>query len=104
MRKHYKINDKLLNKARTFVINNKPKFEQLYPAEENALLLKFNEELRNSTSVLSIDISKESSLSVVKSSIFFLTRWSNNLRHAISKKIEHICFNPNDLLYQPSLK
>ena len=49
MRKHYKINERLLASARSFVVNSKPNFEQLYPAEEKNLLLKFNEELRHST-------------------------------------------------------
>ena len=48
MRKHYKINERLLASARSFVVNSKPNFEQLYPTEEKNLLLKFNEELRHS--------------------------------------------------------
>ncbi len=43
MRKHYKISDRLLASARSFVVHSKPNFEQLYPAEEKSLMLKFNE-------------------------------------------------------------
>ena len=65
---------------------------------------KFNEELRNSTKCINIDLHKENALSIVKSSIFFLTRWSISFQKLISSKIEHILFNPNDLLYQPKSK
>lgn len=32
-----------LNEARSFIINNKVKVDQLYPNEEKALMEKFNE-------------------------------------------------------------
>jgi hypothetical protein len=43
MKKHYNMNEKLLNEARSFIVNNTLKVDQLYPNEEKALLQKFNE-------------------------------------------------------------
>jgi hypothetical protein len=36
------MNEKLLKEARSFIINNKQKVDQLYPNEEKYLLSKFN--------------------------------------------------------------
>jgi hypothetical protein len=41
---------------------------------------------------------------VIKSSIFFITRWSINFQRSVSNKLEHILFSPNDILYQPKHK
>ena len=48
MKKHYKINDKMVKQARSKVINNTQKVDKLYPNEESYLMQKFNEEFRNS--------------------------------------------------------
>ena len=48
MRKHYKISEKLLSNARSFIVNSKPDIEQLYPNEEKNLMIKLNEQLRHS--------------------------------------------------------
>ena len=48
MRKHYKISEKLLSNARSFIVNSKLDFEQLYPNEEKNLMIKLNEQLRHS--------------------------------------------------------
>lgn len=48
MKKHYRMKDNFIKEARSFITNNKPKVDQLYPHEEKYLLQKFNEELRNS--------------------------------------------------------
>lgn len=44
--------DNVVNEARSFIINSKPKVDQLSPQEEKVLLQKFNEELRNSICAL----------------------------------------------------
>jgi hypothetical protein len=38
----------------------------------------------------------ENSLSVVKSSIFFLCRWSKNFQLAISPKLSHLLLAPEE--------
>jgi hypothetical protein len=38
---------------------------------------------------------------VVKSSIFFLCRWSKVMQRTVSLKLEHVMFNPKDVIYQP---
>jgi hypothetical protein len=40
-------------------------------------------------------------MSVMKSSIFFICRWSYSFQQSISNKLVHVLFNPNDVLYQP---
>jgi hypothetical protein len=41
-------------------------------------------------------------LAIIKSSIFFLTRWSQAFQRSIAKKITHILFSPNNIIYQPA--
>lgn len=52
IKKQYKLSDALMNRARNYLINHKPKVDQLAPEEESSIMLKFNEELRNGTSTL----------------------------------------------------
>lgn len=40
-------------------------------------------------------------LAVVKSSLFFLTKWTNTFQRSIANKLVHRLFPPNDLIYQP---
>lgn len=47
IKKHYHMNEKLTDRARSYLINHKPDVDKLVPEEENHLLMKFNEELRN---------------------------------------------------------
>jgi hypothetical protein len=49
MRKHYKMGDKMVNRAKSYLINHKPNVDQLEPSEEGKIMLKFNESLRNGT-------------------------------------------------------
>jgi hypothetical protein len=49
IKKHYQMSDALMNRARAYLINHKPKFDQLAPEEEAKLTMKFNEELRTGT-------------------------------------------------------
>lgn len=48
MRHYYKIDDDLMEKGRTYLINQSDRADHLSPDEENTLMLKFNEDLRNS--------------------------------------------------------
>jgi hypothetical protein len=50
---------------------------------------------------LNPEIAKKNMLSVVKTSLFFLCRWSKVFQASISLKLNHILFNPNDIIYQP---
>jgi hypothetical protein len=44
---------------------------------------------------------KQNMVSIVKSSIFFLCRWTKSFQDSISNYLVHIMVNPNDILYQP---
>lgn len=44
---------------------------------------------------------RENSLAVVKTCIFFLCRWSKAFQKAVSLRLTHVLFSPNDLIYQP---
>jgi hypothetical protein len=46
----------------------------------------------------------ENSLSVIKSSIFFLCRWSKCMQAAVSTRLQHVLFAPEEILYQPAGK
>ena len=47
--KYYNLDPKVQNKARNFIFNNQRKNEDLKIEDENLLLNKFNESLRNCT-------------------------------------------------------
>ena len=50
MKRVYKLEDELMEKSRNFIISqNDQMVDQLLPEEENALMMKFNEDLRKST-------------------------------------------------------
>ena len=42
MKKHYNMDDKIVQQARSKIVNNTQKVDQLYPNEEQQLLNKFN--------------------------------------------------------------
>jgi hypothetical protein len=52
MRTHYNMDENLANRTRSYIINHKPKIEQLSPSEENGIMIKLNEELRLCTPTL----------------------------------------------------
>lgn len=37
----------------------------------------------------------------MKSSIFFLCRWSKTMQSSAARKLQHVMFSPNNLIYQP---
>lgn len=37
----------------------------------------------------------------MKSSAFFVCRWSYSLQQSIASRLIHVLFNPNDILFQP---
>lgn len=43
MKKYYKIDNNLMGRARNYLIHHKPQINQLTPAEESQVLVKFNE-------------------------------------------------------------
>lgn len=47
------------------------------------------------------EIAKKNMLSVVKTSLFFLCRWSKAFQTSVSLKLNHVLFNPNDIIFQP---
>jgi signal-transduction protein with cAMP-binding, CBS, and nucleotidyltransferase domain len=40
-------------------------------------------------------------MAIVKSSIFFLCRWSKSMQQSAARKLQHVMFSPNNLIYQP---
>ena len=48
MKKHYNMDEKIVQQARSKIIHNVQKADQLYPNEENNLIKKFNEDFRSS--------------------------------------------------------
>jgi hypothetical protein len=47
MKKHYKMNEEVVYRANSYLINSYEKMHQLTPEEENGLVNRFSEELRN---------------------------------------------------------
>lgn len=52
MRRYYRIDNELIQKAKTYLINRESESDQLSPDEETCLLSKFNEDLRNGKSFI----------------------------------------------------
>lgn len=50
--KYYNLEPKLQNKARNFIVNNKMRNQELKSEDENRLLMKLNEDLRQGMSRL----------------------------------------------------
>jgi len=50
---------------------------------------------------LYLEITKNNLRSIVKSSVFFLCRWSKAMQLTVSTKLVHILYSPNDTVYQP---
>jgi hypothetical protein len=44
---------------------------------------------------------RQNMISIIKSSVFFLCRWTNYFQQSVSSRLVHLIFNPNDILYQP---
>lgn len=51
MREHYKMNKKLTNKLREYLVSDGSRNEHLTPEEESSISIKLNEELREGTGV-----------------------------------------------------
>jgi hypothetical protein len=90
----YNIDTKIVNKAKGFLVSNQNAAAELTPDEENNLLTRLNEELRTA-------IITEKSLSIVKSSIFFLCRWSKEMQTNVAAKLQKALYAPNERLLQP---
>jgi hypothetical protein len=97
IKKWYKLDEELARRARSHIINNKVVDSQLHPEEENGLLLKLSEDLRQ-------EIKGQNAFKIVKSSIFFLLRWSISFQNAVSLRLCSIISPPGELLYQPQGK
>ena len=50
------------------------------------------------------DVQKLNYLSILKTSMFFLLRWSKSFQKVIANRLTHILFSPEELLYQPEGK
>jgi hypothetical protein len=46
LRKHYKMGEELTRKVRSYLLDARPKLDQVQPEEEQGILLKLNEEVR----------------------------------------------------------
>lgn len=49
MKKYYNMSDELIRRARSYLIEEKPSVDHLSPEDENKLLMRFNQELRDGT-------------------------------------------------------
>lgn len=47
------------------------------------------------------EVSQLNHLSIVKSSIFLVCRWSKAMQNAVAMKLQHTLFSPNNTIYQP---
>ena len=91
----YNIDKGLINKSKGFLVNNSNMVDQLCPEEENKIMTKLNEDLRESMNF-------ERSLSVVKSSIFFICRWTKQMQIEMAFKMHKLLLRPNERLLQPA--
>lgn len=87
MRQQYKMSQKLTTKLFEYLALNGSKKEHLSPEEENSISLKLNEELREGTTILTLETKNQNMLSIIKSSIFFVCRWSKLMQLAASRKL-----------------
>lgn len=87
MRQQYKMSQKLTTKLFEYLALNGSKKEHLSPEEENSISLKLNEELREGTIILTLETKNQNMLSIIKSSIFFVCRWSKLMQLAASRKL-----------------
>jgi hypothetical protein len=79
---------RLSNRAKGYLVANQNATAELTPDEENTLFSKLNEDLRTT-------IINERSLSIVKSSIFFLCRWSKDMQTNVASKLKRALYAPN---------
>lgn len=49
MKKYYNMSEELIRRARSYLIEEKPSVDHLSPEDENKLLMRFNQELRDGT-------------------------------------------------------
>lgn len=87
MKKWYRMDEGLSKRARIHIINNKATDSQLSPEEETNVMVKLSEELRH-------EMIAQNFFGIVKSSVFFLLRWSNSFQKAISLRLHNIIFPP----------
>ena len=66
--------------------------------------MKLNEEIREGKFTLNSDMSRQNMAAIVRSSIFFIHRWSRNFQESVSRNLTHIIAKPNEILYQPTGK
>lgn len=65
------------------------------------LIMKLGEPLRQGNSNHILEIMSNNSLSVLKSSIFFLCRWSKQLQRTLSQCLVSALYTPGEQLFQP---
>lgn len=63
-----------------------------------------NEDIRAGIIIIILDVIKQSSLAIVKSSIFFVCRWTKSFQNSVASNLVHIMVKPNDVLYEPKEK
>jgi serine protease inhibitor len=84
----------MLTKIKSNLLNNKETVNRLRPDEENQLVMKLNEPLRQ-------DLIGHNKLAVLKSSIFFLCRWSKHFQKNIAQVITSALYMPGEQIFQP---
>ena len=83
-----------MTKVKSNLLNSKETVNRLKPEDESQLIMKLNEPLRQSIIFLNLDLQKHNNLSVLKSSIFFLCRWSKHFQIAVAEALIHSIYMP----------
>lgn len=65
------------------------------------MIAKLSEPLRQGSYMVILEVIGNNTLSVVKSSIFFLCRWTKNFQRLVAHSLTSALYAPGELLYQP---
>ena len=80
---------------RNYIVNNRLANDELNVEEENNILMKLNEELRNGKIITILEVNHVNHLNVIKTSLFFICNWTKKMQTELSKKLEKCVFSPN---------
>jgi hypothetical protein len=94
MQSYYGLEGSLISRTKGYLMANQSTVAQLTPEDENNLLSKLNEELRNV-------MMGDKSLAIVKTSIFFLCRWSKEMQTCVASRLQKALYAPKEKLLQP---
>lgn len=95
MSKLYNIDSEISNNAKDNLLSNQKSFNNVYPEDENLVLSKLNDDIRESNYNSYSEMTFNNGLSVVKSSIFFLCHWTKQFQSDIAKNLVKKILHPN---------